>query len=71
MFDFLPAGFDLNDVRFYATLFIMLGFAGLGWRVRRILRAERVEDQQLALAEAADRTGVVGPARPVARVRVR
>ena len=70
MLDLLPSGLDLNDVRFYSTLVVTLGFAALGWRVRQILRAQRAEDRQLALAEAVNRTGVMGPPRPVERVRV-
>ncbi len=69
MFDFLPAGFDLNDVRFYSALFVMLGLAAMTWRLRRVTRAQESEDRQLARVEAARRTGVVGAARPVERVR--
>ena len=69
MFDFLPAGFDLNDVRFYSTLLVTLGLMAFTWRARRITLAQRAEDRRLALATAAHQTGVVGPVR--ARVRVR
>ena len=65
----LPDGFDFNDVRFYTGLFIMIGLALMTWRLRRVAKAQARDDRQLALSQAASRTGVIGDARPVERVR--
>ncbi|MDT0632804.1 hypothetical protein RQM47_12660 [Rubrivirga sp. S365] len=65
----LPDGFDFNDVRFYLALFVTAGLLFVTWRARRIVRAQDAEDRELALAEAAGRTSVLGPPRPVERVR--
>ena len=67
----VPDGFDFNDVRFYAALLVMAALLFMTWRVRRTVRAQAEADRRLGLSEAANRTGVVGPPRPVERERVR
>jgi len=68
MSDFLPAGFDLNDVLFYSTLVLAIGYAAMGWRQRRDLRDQRAESLSLEALNAVARSGNGTQARPASRV---